>query len=318
MTDQDVVEFFGPLLLERKMDNVNIKLGRAMMLQQLAADSDDDDVTIPTTFHFIWLGVNEMPFKEAAESSNWNEPMISWKVQHEEFNITLWTDSDDAMYKQWYNKRAFLYAMDHGMYGMASDIMRLEILFKIGGVYVDIDYYCIDSVWDLLRGKDFVCGASNTGCIELNNGFMAAISGHGVVKEMMESIHGWFDLYEAQSQQMALTKSFLDATTAAALDQAWQLSHNDIIDQTGPGLLTRTISSVLLTGEATCTNTRRIAILHHKVLHPVPNSVRGAAAKLAMDAYIVPGMTKAIHLWGCSWQNNHEESRGEKERANIL
>ena len=55
-------------------------------------------------------------------------------------------------------------------YGMASDIARILILYEYGGTYIDVDYYCVDSIDRFHRQHDFFCGASNSGCIEFNNG----------------------------------------------------------------------------------------------------------------------------------------------------
>jgi hypothetical protein len=99
---------------------------------------------------------------------------------------------------------------------------------------------------------------------------------------------------------LPLMVSFLDKETAAALEKARHLTNDDVIAQTGPGLLTREIGSYLVSNDS---DHAGILILNHAVLHPVPNYIRGDAALNAMDMYVVPGVTKAVHLWGCSWQH---------------
>ena len=326
MTDQTVIDFFGSSSsFRRSVWSANdMEWGHVIVRQYcheqqqlLLQNNNDNDnnndnndnnrIAIPKSIHWIWLGPHAMP----------EEPMTSWIKHHGDFHQTLWTDhhiynttttttTNDA--GAWFNQAALFYAMDHGMYGMASDILRLEILYQYGGVYIDIDYYCVDSILPLLkRGKDFVCGASNTGCVELNNGWMASTArqNDGVIQRMMQNIHDWFVTETLRSQSLAATMHFLDPTSRAALEQAQQLTPSNVIEHTGPGLLTRTIGNMLtakLNDNDKTQQPASFSILHHKTLHPVPNSIRGDAAINAMEIYSCLGVTKAIHLWACSWQ----------------
>jgi mannosyltransferase OCH1-like enzyme len=322
MTDQTVIDFFGPSssfrrsvwsandmewghVIVRQYCHEQLQQQQQLLPLPLQNDNDDDRISIPKSIHWIWLGPHAMP----------EEPMASWIKHHCDFHQTLWTDhhvynttttTKDA--GTWFNQAALFYAMDHGMYGMASDILRLEILYQYGGVYIDIDYYCVDSILPLLkRGKNFVCGASNTGCVELNNGWMASTArqNDGVIQRMMQNIHDWFVTETVRSQSLAATMHFLDPTSRAALEQAQQLTPSNVIEHTGPGLLTRTIGNMLTTKLHDNNETQQsasLSILHHKVLHPIPNSIRGDAAMNAMEMYSCPSVTKAIHLWACSWQ----------------
>lgn len=310
MTDQNVAEFFGsssPLLMKKRVwSNNDMDWGRAMLCcaeRRIMSNAPDIqqqhpqqlDLCIPNAIHFIWLGRDEIPFNEG--TSDWNKPMISWHKWHADFQIHLWTDRSISNKRHWRNEAALQNALDREMYGMASDILRLELLYKYGGIYVDIDYFCVDSVSDLLRGNAFVCGASNTGCVELNNGFMAATPGNVHVDRMIGRIQTWF---ASTMMTLTLMASFLDKETAASLEKARHLTNDDVIAQTGPGLLTRELGSYLVSNG---NDHAAIFILNHAVLHPVPNNIRGEAALNAMDVYVVPGVTKAVHLWGCSWQH---------------
>mmetsp|Transcript_592 Transcript_592/g.1040 ORF Transcript_592/g.1040 Transcript_592/m.1040 type:complete len:94 (+) Transcript_592:2-283(+) len=44
------------------------------------------------------------------------------------------------------NSAGYQRAIRNQNYGMASDILRLEILNVFGGVYVDVDYWCVKSL----------------------------------------------------------------------------------------------------------------------------------------------------------------------------
>eukprot|EP01083_Nonionella_stella_P176088 615176_1 len=71
-----------------------------------------------------------------------------------------------------------------------SDILRLAILHRFGGLYVDIDFECLRSL-DTLNdhlGVGMYSGLSNTGTVELNNGLMACVPGHPLMKRYLDGI----------------------------------------------------------------------------------------------------------------------------------
>lgn len=309
---------------------------------------------IPKIIHFIWLGGNSMPkfpflrsgvaCIDGQEKSQWNECFESWKVHHppsKGWEIVLWTEDNivhdndaiggiDATKKfvlkqnEMLNKDAYEETLQIENYGAASDILRLDILNKFGGVYVDVDYFCVGCLDDLELGQaQFFCGASNTGCVELNNGLMACQSGgHPIVTEMIKSIHDYFenDISKETKQEAAISmlSSFLDATTLNALEtsqsaSSGNLSPMDVIEHTGPGLLTRSVCRWLVTNGKYEHSASPILVFPSHVFHAFPNHIRNnlnlsaddetAVQKSLMSFIINAKETKAVHLWGCSWQN---------------
>ncbi|KAI2507235.1 glycosyltransferase [Fragilaria crotonensis] len=222
------------------------------------------------------------------------------------------------MTKKWHNAEALHYAIRNKNYGMASDILRLELLYEHGGLYVDIDYLCVASVADLHRQFDFYCGASNTGAIELNNGLMASQPRHFVIQKMMERIRdSSMPIFRQQSRQQEAMRhiaSFLDnndTMSRAVLEQGMMtLTPEQVIRHTGPGLLTSTMAEILMTtppaSSSSSADLSRVAILPYQVFHPLPNHRRRLGLEILdeelLEGHIVPGETKAVHLWQCSWQ----------------
>jgi mannosyltransferase OCH1-like enzyme len=308
---------------------------------------------IPKIIHFIWLGGNFMPnfpFLRAdiddgdgLEQSEWNECIESWKVHHppsKGWEIVVWTeknivnDDDEAIggddattkfvlkHSQMLNKDAYRQALQMENYGAASDILRLDILNKFGGVYADIDYVCVGCLDGIVANvqAQFFCGASNTGCVELNNGLMACQKGgHAIVTEMIDSIHDHFEnklsKETRQEAAMSMLSSFLDATTLNALetsqaDSFGTLSPMEVIERTGPGLLTRSVCRWLVENDGDDDSASQVIIFPSNAFHPFPNHLRNnlstfdetTAQKLLMS-FLTPKETKAVHLWGCSWQN---------------
>lgn len=222
---------------------------------------------------------------------------------------------------------------------MASDIVRLELLEEFGGLYVDVDYYCVgrfDDLHDGDGGLGFYCGASNTGCVEINNGLIGCQRGHGLVRVMMEDIAKWWsasawsqtvrqdgrnndinDVKEGQKYRptTGMLSSFLDQDSLASFRQAVSnLTPMDVIRNTGPGLLTQTILRQYQ-GSKSQELLNSIAVFPCMMFHPLPNAERSALKggggdedeekvryTRVLDKYVVVGETKAVHLWGCSWQ----------------
>jgi mannosyltransferase OCH1-like enzyme len=213
---------------------------------------------IPKIIHQIWLG---SPKPTTTQYMKWFE---SWKVHHPEWEICWWHDKDvqDMINKnEFKNVEAFNNAQN---YGEKSDILRYEIMYKYGGLYVDTDMECIQS-FNPLHDRcccSFYAGWSNTGNIELNNGIFGAIPRHPILKDMIQSIYvnnidratTTNDIDEVakeveqelkMSQVNSLLSSFLgmdsnnfvEATTQPK-DNKWNKLMKTIED-TGPGLFTR-------------------------------------------------------------------------------
>lgn len=85
---------------------------------------------IPRIVHQIWLG-SEVPEKFYNWMKSWTN-MQGWEYK-------LWTEKDVESLNL-YNQE--IYDLSNN-YGEKSDILRLEILKKYGGLYVDVDFECI-------------------------------------------------------------------------------------------------------------------------------------------------------------------------------
>ena len=303
---------------------------------------------IPRMIHFIWLGEKSMPKFPFLQSEiddyngqkvlEWNECVESWKMHHplsQGWDIIVWTEEDIVRdnhdgdednttnkshlvlkHSEMRNIKAYQQAVKTKNYGSASDILRLEILRKFGGVYVDIDYFCVGCLHDVVsRQAQFFCGASNTGCVELNNGLMGCRKGgHQIVTTMIDSIHDYYENYVSkdtkQDNAISLLTSFLDASSLNALEESDSLSPMDVIEYTGPGLLTRTVCRWLVANGDKEPTKSSIVVLPSSVLHPFPNHLRSNIAiddeknaKNLLFTFLSAKETKAVHLWGCSWQN---------------
>jgi hypothetical protein len=92
---------------------------------------------IPRIFHQIWLGKGVLPLKFRAYRDTWRRLHPAWEHK-------LWTDDNLPP------------LVNHALFDSVSgyrekaDILRYELLYRYGGVYVDTDFECFKSIEPLL------------------------------------------------------------------------------------------------------------------------------------------------------------------------
>lgn len=99
---------------------------------------------IPKIIHYIWLGGKPLP--KIAEKC-----MASWKKYCPDYEIKRWDETNLNISQYQYAKDAY----DAKKYAFASDVMRFDVLYKYGGVYVDIDVEILKPIEDLLNNSSF-------------------------------------------------------------------------------------------------------------------------------------------------------------------
>lgn len=145
-----------------------------------ALASPSDELKIPKIIHQIWLG---SPVPEVFEPL-----MRSWIEHHcgREWRYKLWRDEDVA--KLGLHNQTFYDATDN--YGVKSDIARLEIIYRYGGVYVDMDYECLQPLDALHYVYDFYTALQplDTSFVQLGSALFGARPGHPIIKQCILGI----------------------------------------------------------------------------------------------------------------------------------
>ena len=92
---------------------------------------------IPKIMHFIWLGNNKMP-------DIYLEYIDSWIKHHNDWTFCFWNDDNIPLLinQELYDKTHIL--------AMKADILRYELLYIFGGVYVDCDFLCLRNINDII------------------------------------------------------------------------------------------------------------------------------------------------------------------------
>lgn len=99
--------------------------------------------SIPKVIHQIWLG-SPLPRKLKKFSE-------TWRRRHPDWEFKLWTDKEVAAME--FASRELYESTT--CWGQKSDLLRMEILNREGGVYVDLDYECYKPIDLLAERYDF-------------------------------------------------------------------------------------------------------------------------------------------------------------------
>ena len=157
--------------------------------------------------------------------------------------------------------------------GAKSDIWRYEILYRYGGVYLDIDYECLKSLDPLHHTSEFYatcpCGDGMIG-----NGVIGSVPRHPIILECIRKI---------------------SRLRAQSLTNPW--------NTTGPLLLNNCIIRFLKRNRL---KDHKIAIYPSKFFHPLPFDFsydfwsKGLDRNI-VEKYILPE-SFGIHYWANSWK----------------
>jgi len=167
---------------------------------------------IPKIFHYIWFG-KKLP-------EEYKPFLQTWLKNHPDWTFVFWVDNpqnydlgtlcdfsfDDL--KQHLNNstktemrkividvknlkfenRTFFDESKN--YGQKSDILKWEVVYRFGGVYIDVDYESIKPLDMLNHMYDFYTGVQplDTSFVQLGAALFAARPGHPILKHCVETI----------------------------------------------------------------------------------------------------------------------------------
>jgi inositol phosphorylceramide mannosyltransferase catalytic subunit len=130
---------------------------------------------IPRILHHVWVGPDPLPQEFAAYRE-------SWRRHHPEWEMRLWTEESlpgDLVRPEVYERLRNP--------AERSDILRLEVLFRFGGLYVDTDVECLRPIDPLLEeGVDFFVNSAGAG--RAHNAVIGAVAGHPVLEQALREL----------------------------------------------------------------------------------------------------------------------------------
>ena len=213
---------------------------------------------VPKILHFIWLG-GEIPEHYITNINDWSK-------KNPNFEIRTWTDEDAENFDM-KNRKLFDEAEN---FGMKSDILRYEILYKYGGVYLDTDFFCLQPLDDLNEMFEFYSCVSLEREPIIGNGMIASAPNHEVIRYCIE--------------EMTLNSD----------ERIEEFSEDEkIMFLTGPMYFSSKIMKYV--GDVAVLK-EDIVLLPSKFFYPLPMNVSENIESYLED------YSKAIHLWHSSWQ----------------
>lgn len=213
---------------------------------------------IPKIIHQIWIG-SPYPKKHKPFQKTWLD-------NHPDWTYILWTDKEIEQFGL-VNKDAYDATNNCGA---KSDIARYEILYRLGGLYVDTDFECLRP-FDIFHACcDFYTGSAH---FVTSTAFMAIIGcvpGHPILLSCIESLN---------IQKIAHARSAMD-----------------VLQSTGPAYFSKAVNAHL----AISTDTS--VVFPSGYFYPWPHYNRDQNSLEQIQKWIRPE-TFAIHHWHSSWNN---------------
>ena len=175
---------------------------------------EENKAKIPKILHYIWLGNNPEPkILEKCKKS--------WKKFCPDYEIKRWDESNLNIDINSYCRQAY----DNKKYAFASDVLRFDVLYNNGGIYLDVDVELLKNLDEFLSNDAF-CG------FELKN-----LINPGLIygcKKNDKNVKNLIDIYNKEAfviDNKLNLKTVCERTTQYFLDRG--LKCNDEIESVG-------------------------------------------------------------------------------------
>ncbi len=130
-------------------------------------------MTIPKTFHRIWMGDRPIPPAEEAYGESWVRLNPGWTDR-------LWTDADLPTLQ---NQAEFDRSPN---FSQKSDFVRYEVVQRHGGVYLDTDFECLKPIAPLFEGADAFLVREDS--VNFASAIFGAVKGHPMLDAIIEAL----------------------------------------------------------------------------------------------------------------------------------
>ncbi len=242
----------------------------------LAKVKPQNNPKIPKIIHQIWLG---SPFPE-----KFKPLQETWITKHPSWKYILWTDESAKQlklwHKTWFKKIKNL--------GFKADLLRCEILYQYGGLYIDVDFECVKS-FDLLHHcYDFYAGLPrNQTDMDIANGLIGSRAGHPILKNYLKTVGVHLEKYfKTHSRQT-----------------------NDLMNVVGSPALSNSVRKVTKLNDPTSITVIFPVSFFYPWFHMYGIEAKHWQGALGIhkrkDIYrILKPESFALHYWGGTWENS--------------
>ena len=174
---------------------------------------------IPKIIHYCWFGKKEKPnvVKKCIDS---------WHKYLPDYQIIEWNEENFDFKTNKYAKEAY----EEGKFAFVSDVVRVEVLYKYGGIYMDTDVEVFKSFNDILNVEACILGFEEKNYVATS--FIASIPEHSLIGEFY-SMYANISFYNSDgsinqtTNVKKLTKILIEK--GLKQDGIFQIINNDII-----------------------------------------------------------------------------------------
>jgi inositol phosphorylceramide mannosyltransferase catalytic subunit len=163
---------------------------------------------VPRILHQIWVGRDSLPDEYAGY-------VETWKRHHPEWEHRLWTEENLPTDVR---RPEVLERIRHPV--ERADILRYEVLWRHGGVYVDVDFECRRSLESEIGDAEFFTAYLKPKNIvkareRVNNAFIGSVPGHPLLDRALNELrpqewYGFDKGFSGSDFFNALVKQFPD------------------------------------------------------------------------------------------------------------
>lgn len=163
---------------------------------------------IPKNINFVWIDKNNSKSRKIPDKNNMY--LNTWKVNNPDFNIKIWFNDDiykllnevDPKYLSFYDNIKTTICK--------CDFIRMIIVYFVGGIYSDLDFFCLRSLNGLIQNKPYlffqeVPEHHFDGIKRLCNGFFASAKNNPFILGWIEYIMSNWEEPKNADDIMAMT-----------------------------------------------------------------------------------------------------------------
>lgn len=129
---------------------------------------------IPANIHYCWFGNSEIPEEH-------KEYIAYWKQRCPEYKFYYWNESNYDINQCQYIKEAY----ESRHYAFVTDYVRMDVVYRYGGIYLDTDVELLKSFDSLRRYRAFFT-YGRWPAVNSGSGF-GATKGNKIIKEMRDN-----------------------------------------------------------------------------------------------------------------------------------
>lgn len=172
---------------------------------------------IPKVIHYCWFGHG----KKSKDILHYIE---TWKQNLPDYEIIEWNEDNFDVNQYQYTKEAYAAKL----YAFVSDVARLSILHKYGGIYLDTDVEVLRSFDSLLRNRSFIGFEANS---QIGSGVIGAEPNTAWIKELLsqyqqECFISWLGKLKRYPNTFRFTNYFSDLNLV--INNEEQLLSNEV------------------------------------------------------------------------------------------